>query len=184
VSFLIVISVLAITMLLVLPTGSAQAQSSTEKQAGLALMVGRAAGDAQVMMTKAQYGLVVYLAATNDANLTTYVNAVEQADAEAALQNSQAQPTQQYSAPSSGGASGDCFDGSPIPAWIVNRESGGDPNAVNPSSGAYGCYQELPGHFNAGAVCGGLSMYSVADQKTCAQRLIDAAGGSLAPWAE
>jgi hypothetical protein len=126
-----------------------------------------------VQMTKA----VEYVGAVDQANLKAYVAAVTPPPP-APERYSAPTPS---AAPSGGG--GDCYSGSPVPDWIINRESGGNPNAVNPSSGAYGCYQELPGHFNNGAVCSGLSMYSVDDQKVCAQRLIDASGGSLAPWA-
>lgn len=76
--------------------------------------------------------------------------------------------------------SGDCYSGTPVPAYIINRESGGDPNAVNPSSGALGCYQLMPMHFASGGTCAGLST-DLAGQKACAQRLYNAAG--LSPWA-
>lgn len=36
-----------------------------------------------------------------------------------------------------------------IPVYIVACESGGDWNAVNPSSGAFGAYQELPSTYSA-----------------------------------
>lgn len=98
--------------------------------------------------------------------------------AERAQRAAQAQrPVTTPQAPS--GASGDCYSGTPVPPWIIDRESGGDPNAVNPSSGAYGCYQLMPMHYNGG-VCSDLGR-DLAGQKACAQRLYDRAG--LAPWA-
>ncbi len=58
-----------------------------------------------------------------------------------------------YQAPStpvpSAGSAGSCT-GFSIPDYIIQRESGGDPNAVNPSSGAYGCSQTLPAHYQPG----------------------------------
>jgi hypothetical protein len=127
--------------------------------------------------------VVDYVHAVTMANVVVYVYAVAEADRETAAATTQAQSPPRYSAPAPVATGGDCYDGSPVPAYIITRESGGDPNAVNPSSGAYGCFQELPGHFNSGGACAGLSMYSVADQKVCAQRLIDGSGGTLAPWA-
>ncbi len=76
--------------------------------------------------------------------------------------------------------SGDC-SGFPIPGWIIQRESGGDPSAVNPSSGAFGCAQELPAHFQPGGACAGLDMYAVDGQRACAVILSDG-GTNLAPW--
>jgi Transglycosylase SLT domain len=70
-------------------------------------------------------------------------------------------PAPSYRAPrSSGGsapASGPCAASAPagFPGWIIQRESGGDPNAVNSSSGALGCAQILPSHFAAGGGCAG-----------------------------
>jgi Transglycosylase-like domain len=62
-----------------------------------------------------------------------------------------------------------------IPAYIVACESGGDPNAVNSSSGAYGCYQIMPFHWGPGGVCDDLG--DVGDQQDeCARRIWDGAG--------
>lgn len=101
-----------------------------------------------------------------------YIAAIELADYLASLPKPVAPivsaPAPTQSAPS---ASGDCYSGTQVPAWIVTRESGGDPNAVNASSGAFGCFQELPSHFAAGGTCAGLNMYDINDQKTCANRL-------------
>lgn len=58
-----------------------------------------------------------------------------------------------------GAISGDCAAMAPpgFPASIVQRESGGNPNAVNSSSGAAGCAQILPSHFSSGGACAGMS---------------------------
>lgn len=83
--------------------------------------------------------------------------------------------------PAGGGAGGDCGPVAAIVGWgIVMRESGGNPNAQNASSGAYGCSQTLPSHYRPGGVCEGLDMYTVAGQTECTQRLYDR--GGLRPW--
>jgi hypothetical protein len=66
-----------------------------------------------------------------------------------------------------------------IPAYIVMCESGGDYNAVNPSSGAYGAYQIMPFHWSSG-VCQGLGM-DPAGQDECARRIWNSAGAGA--WA-
>jgi hypothetical protein len=68
-----------------------------------------------------------------------------------------------------------------IPAYIVQRESGGDYNAVNPQSGAFGAYQLLPGHFAPGGACAGLSK-DPAGQDACAAKLWNGGAGS-SNWA-
>lgn len=57
----------------------------------------------------------------------------------------------------SGGGGGDCYSRAPagFPRHVIDRESGGNPEARNPS-GAYGCAQIMPEHFNGGA-CTGMS---------------------------
>jgi hypothetical protein len=77
----------------------------------------------------------------------------------------------QASAPSGGGA---C---NAIPGYIVQRESGGNPAAVNSSSGAFGCYQLMPEHFAGGGACADLSR-DQAGQDKCAARLWDGGRGS------
>lgn len=55
---------------------------------------------------------------------------------------------------------------------FIMRESGGNPNALNPS-GAWGCYQIMPGTWH-GAGCDELGAYGSADASTqaaCASRL-------------
>lgn len=61
-----------------------------------------------------------------------------------------------------------------IPADIVACESGGDYNAVNPSSGAYGAYQVMPFHWESG-ICSDLGR-DPAGQDACAKRIWDTSG--------
>lgn len=77
-----------------------------------------------------------------------------------------------------GGGGGDCYAG-PIPAAIVTRESGGNPTAVNSSSGAYGCFQIMP--YVWAANCPDLDR-GVGGQITCAGRISNG-GRNLGPWA-
>jgi len=53
----------------------------------------------------------------------------------------------------------------PSCTWVP--ESGGDYNAVNPSSGAYGKYQIMPSHWSPGSVCYGMGK-DPAGQERCA----------------
>lgn len=87
------------------------------------------------------------------------------------LQSGASTPT---SSPSSGGCGA-------IPGYIVQRESGGDPGAVNSTSGAFGCYQLLPSHFSAGGACDDLGR-DQAGQDACAGRLWNGGAGS-SNWA-
>jgi Transglycosylase-like domain len=74
-----------------------------------------------------------------------------------------------YAHGSSTGACGGATNGAD---QYIGRESGGDPGAVNASSGAYGCYQITPGTW--GASCSDLgpqSGSSASTQAQCASRL-------------
>jgi hypothetical protein len=64
--------------------------------------------------------------------------------------------------------------GSPIPSYIWKCESGGDYNAVNPSSGARGRYQIMPFHYTSG-ICRGLD-WSPRGQDICAARIWESSG--------
>ena len=75
---------------------------------------------------------------------------------------------------------GDCT-GFAIPDQIIQRESGGNPYAVNPSSGAFGCAQVMPFHWAPGGACAGLDRYSIEDQRTCVDWLSQG-GTRLSPW--
>lgn len=70
--------------------------------------------------------------------------------------------------------------GNAIPGYIIQRESGGNPNARNPS-GAFGCYQLMPMHFQSGGKCADLST-SQSGQDQCASRLWNGGRGS-SNWA-
>ena len=68
-----------------------------------------------------------------------------------------------------------------IPDYIIQRESGGNPNAHNPS-GAHGCSQTLLSHYAPGGSCAGLDPYTVDGQRRCTYILSDG-GRNLDPWA-
>jgi len=73
-----------------------------------------------------------------------------------------------------------------VPTYIVGRESHFHWWAKNPSSAAWGWYQEMPMHFRVGGTCYGLyrpagDMLGMAYQHICAHKLKRAAGSS--PWA-
>jgi hypothetical protein len=81
----------------------------------------------------------------------------------------------------SGGTTvGECT-GFAIPDYIIQRESGGNPSAMNPS-GAYGCAQTLLSHYSGGS-CAGLDPYSIDGQRQCVN-ILSNGGTNLAPWAE
>jgi len=74
---------------------------------------------------------------------------------------------------------GECT-GFVIPDYIIQRESGGNPSAMNPS-GAYGCAQTLLSHYSGGS-CSGFDPYTIQGQRACAAKLSEG-GTNLAPWA-
>lgn len=82
-------------------------------------------------------------------------------------------------------AAGGCDGQDPVPCCIVMRESHGQWNARNPSSGAGGRYQMLPSTFHntaAGAAYGGNAADAPPDvQRAAAAELVRRQG--LAPWA-
>lgn len=104
--------------------------------------------------------------------------AQEAADAAAAAQR--ATQARQTAPVAVGGTVGECT-GFVIPDYIIQRESGGNPSAYNPS-GAYGCAQTLLGHYNDGGACAGLDPYTIQGQRDCVYRLSNG-GTNLAPWA-
>jgi hypothetical protein len=73
---------------------------------------------------------------------------------------------------------GSCYGG-PIPDYIVSRESGGNPNALNPS-GAWGCYQIMPEWWSG--ACSSLDKYTIDGQKACAAILWNGGAGA-SNWA-
>lgn len=76
-------------------------------------------------------------------------------------------PSVQY--PAVQGACGGATNGAD---QFIQRESGGDPSALNPS-GAWGCYQLMPEHFAPGGTCDDMPYGSAtpAQQAECASRL-------------
>jgi len=68
----------------------------------------------------------------------------------------------------------------PLPAYIVQRESGGNYCAVNASSGAYGLYQILPSTWISAGCAGDPTNATPDEQDACAASLVWAQG--LAPW--
>jgi hypothetical protein len=81
---------------------------------------------------------------------------------------------------------GECT-GFAIPDYIIKRESGGQANAVNSSSGAYGCAQTMPEHYAANGwgsgpgSCYGLDMTSIEGQRQCVL-ILSNGGTNLDPW--
>lgn len=80
-----------------------------------------------------------------------------------------------------GSTVGECT-GFVIPDYIIQRESGGNPNAWNSEgSGAYGCAQTLISHYSPGHSCAGLDPYTIDGQRECVYILSDG-GRNLQPW--
>lgn len=59
-----------------------------------------------------------------------------------------------------------------FPDWIIQRESGGNPQARNSDGGAYGCAQIMPEHYRSGGACVGL------DYQACWARLWNGGRGA------
>jgi len=141
----------------------------------------------QYAVEEEQRQVTAYLAAVKaeeDRQVAEYLAAVE---AERLRQEQEAArlhpPVQRAPAPISRGGTtvGECT-GFAIPDYIIQRESGGNPNAMNPS-GAYGCAQTLLSHYNSGGSCAGLDPYSIDGQRECVWRLSNG-GTNLNPWAQ
>jgi hypothetical protein len=97
--------------------------------------------------------LADYVHAIDMAHVTDYVNAVTVAQAQEAQARAQAQapssssaPTPSYSGTGGCAAGGGSLDGAP--AYVVQRESGGNYCAKNPGSSACGAYQILDSTWN------------------------------------
>lgn len=93
----------------------------------------------------------------------------------AAPEAGQAAPPAQQPVAASSGAPGS------FEACVIARESGGDPSAVNPSSGAGGLYGFLPSTWQALGHSGTANQASVAEQRQAFQQEYAQAG--TAPWA-
>lgn len=100
------------------------------------------------------------------------------ADDEARLAAERAAAAKRQTSYSRGAVSGSCAAMKPagFPDYIIQRESGGDPNATNPNGGAYGCAQIMPFHFRPGGSCYGL------DYASCWAKLW-AGGAGASHWA-
>jgi len=110
--------------------------------------------------------------------------AAEEAAREAeAARVAAAQPTPVSAAPRAGNLPSSC-DGHVVPAYIVQRESGCNYGAVNPTgcggASCVGLYQFDLRHFTSGA-CSDLDWHDPAQQDECARRLSNN-GTNLAPW--
>lgn len=116
------------------------------------------------------------LAFVDELNRVAWIAAVEAEQAREAFAARSAPVVR----PSSYAGVGDCT-GFAIPDHIIQRESGGDPYAVNQSSGAFGCAQVMPFHWAPGGACAGLDPYSIDDQRTCVDWLSQG-GTRLSPW--
>jgi hypothetical protein len=116
--------------------------------------------------------------------VAAYLDGVHEAELaeqarQAAAAASAAQASRPRAAASAGVTVGECT-GFAIPAYIIQRESGGNPSAYNPS-GAYGCAQTLLSHYSSGS-CRGLDPYSIDGQRACVD-ILSNGGSNLAPWA-
>lgn len=98
-------------------------------------------------------------------------------DAEAAARAAEARQRASARQAPTGAVSGTCAAMKPagFPDSIIMRESGGNPEARNASSGAYGCAQIMPFHFSRGS-CVGL------DYAACWAKLW-AGGAGAGHWA-
>jgi hypothetical protein len=125
--------------------------------------------------------VITWIEGANVARWYEGVAAAEEAERMEAARRAQLQPRAPARTGSSFEGVGDCT-GFAIPDHIIQRESGGNPYAVNPSSGAFGCAQVMPFHWAPGGACAGLDPYSIEDQRTCVDWLSQG-GTRLSPWA-
>lgn len=129
------------------------------------------------------YDETVATAAATDAVIVSYAAAVAESDRIAAEREAAigrlSQPATRTAAPTSG-ATGACGGATNGADQFIARESGGNPGVYNSGgSGAWGCYQIMPGTW-AGAGCDEFGAYGSADataQAACASRLPMSAWG-------
>lgn len=126
--------------------------------------------------------VIVNVSAWVEGELREQERLAEEAAAEAErLRAARSTPNVPVARPGTREGVGDCT-GFAIPDYIIQRESGGNPWAVNPSSGAFGCAQVMPFHWAPGGACAGLDRWSIEDQRTCVDWLSQG-GTRLSPWA-
>lgn len=116
-----------------------------------------------------------YIAALIGADVVHFIEAREQAAATVAPISSP--PVSAPASPPMSTYTGACGGATNGADQFIQRESGGNPQVFNPS-GAYGCYQIMPGTWS-GAGCDELGQYGNASpsaQAACASRL------DLAAW--
>lgn len=123
----------------------------------------------------------------HDAEIRDWVRAEEERQAaEAAAEAARMEAARPAPGPAttSGGNVPSSCDGHVVPAYIVQRESGCNYGAVNPTgcggASCVGLYQFDLRHFTSGA-CAGLDWHSPADQDECARRISNN-GTNLRPW--
>jgi hypothetical protein len=140
-----------------------------------------AASVVEYVQTAAVAEGAAYVAVLDAANRAAYSQLVAQQEAEAreAYLRAQPAPAPTYSGGGTMSGGGSCYGG-PIPDYIVNRESGGNPMAQNPS-GAFGCYQIMPEWWSG--ACSGFDRYTIDGQKACAA-IIWRGGAGASNWAE
>jgi hypothetical protein len=113
------------------------------------------------------------------AYLTGVAEEAARVEAERQARSRQSNPT-----PTPGFSGSTSCDGHVIPSYIVQRESGCNYGAVNPSgcggNSCVGLYQFDLRHFTSGA-CAGLDWHNPADQDECARRISNN-GSNLRPW--
>jgi hypothetical protein len=135
--------------------------------------------DAQYEVEQEQ--IRAYLAAVHEAELVVFYAGV-QAELDRAAEAARLAALRPAPAPvrSVGVTVGECT-GFAIPDYIIQRESGGNPSAANPS-GAYGCSQTLLSHYSSGS-CRGLDPYTIEGQRECTW-ILSNGGTNLSPWAQ
>jgi Transglycosylase SLT domain len=139
--------------------------------------------DEQYVIQQEVDSYLAALKAEEDRKVAEYLAAVEaqRQQEERARQASATSHQGSYNAPAPNGITvGDCT-GFSIPSYIIQRESGGNPNAMNPS-GAYGCAQTLLSHYSSGS-CRGLDPYTIEGQRACVD-ILSNGGTNLSPWAQ
>lgn len=131
-----------------------------------------------------QEAIAKYLAAVEEQRkIDEYLAAIEAARVEAERQAALAAAARQRPVNTGyhpGTTVGACT-GFAIPDYIIQRESGGNPSAYNPS-GAYGCAQTLLSHYSSGS-CRGLDPYTIEGQRACVD-ILSNGGTNLNPWAQ